>query len=220
MLISYKYKFIFIHNYKVAGSSISLALKDFALQNPTTNNTLNTLIEQQSILGYFLNKIANKRSIFPSFNSHDKAFEIKQKLPRNIWNDFFKFGFVRNPWDWQVSLYHFMLQDKNHFQHRLIKKMKSFEEYIEWRVNEDKHLQKEFFTDEKDNLIVDYIGKLEYLGRDFHDVCKKIHIPPKIKLPHINKSKHKSYRGYYNDYTRELIAKHFKEDIELFNYKF
>ena len=62
-------------------------------------------------------------------------------LPRRVYEDFFKFAFVRNPWDWQVSLYHYMLQRREHFQHDLIKSIENFDDYIEWRVTEDRKLR-------------------------------------------------------------------------------
>jgi len=68
-------------------------------------------------------------------------------------------------------------------------------------------------------LLVDYIGKFENLDQDFHRICNIIGIPD-IELPNIGKSKHKNYKKYYNDYTRNLIVEHFKEDIELFDYTF
>ena len=48
-----------------------------------------------------------------------------------------------------------MLKDKNHHQHKLIKGFKDFDEYIDWRVNKDLHLQKDFFYDILDSLVID-----------------------------------------------------------------
>jgi hypothetical protein len=65
---------------------------------------------------------------------------------------------------------------------------------------------------------VDYIGKYENLQDDFDEICRQIGI--NASLTHKNKSKHKDYREYYNDYTRNLIEEAFKEDIEMFGYSF
>lgn len=205
MLISHSHEFIFIHNYKVAGTSIRSALSKYTpwyKKNRYSNTIYNLLCKVTS-------------SYVPH---HATAFEIKNNVPPEIWDNYFKFAFVRNPWDWQVSLYFFMLKNKSHHQHELIRSMNSFEEYIEWRVNEDCHLQKEFLVDDVGNLIVDYIGKYENLQDDFDEICRQIGI--NASLTHKNKSKHKDYREYYNDYTRNLIEEAFKEDIEMFGYSF
>ena len=60
---------------------------------------------------------------------------------------------------------------------------------------------------------------LHHLQEEFLDVFNKIDVP-KIKIPHRNKTEHKPYWEYYNDETKEIVAKRFKEDIEFFGYKF
>lgn len=215
MLISHKNKFIFIHNYKVAGTSIIKALNKHALKNPSKNHSLNKILE---FLLLNKTKIGNKLlAILSDIPSHINAKELKNITPPKIWKNYFKFGFVRNPWDWQVSLYHYTLENKNHHQHELLKN-KTFEEYIKWRVSEDLHLQKDFFYDKNGKCLIDFIGKIENIEEDFKKICNKINI--RANLPHINKSKHKNYREYYNEETKNLINKYFAEDIKLFNYEF
>ena len=85
-------------------------------------------------------------SINPSqFNQHIKGEELKKKLPTKLFKSYFKFGFVCNPYDWQVSLYHFMLKDVTHHQHKLVKNLGNFNNYIHWRVNNEVRFQKVFF---------------------------------------------------------------------------
>ena len=153
-----------------------------------------------------------------TLHGHIKARELARVLPKDMFEHFFKFAFVRNPWDWQVSLYHFALGSNTHFQHQLIKSMRNFDEYIEWRVSKDRKLQKDFVTDENGNLIMDFIGRYERLEEDFEHICKVLSIT--TALPHLNKSLRGDYRRYYNPRTRGLVAKYFKEDIELFGYTF
>ncbi|RMF91729.1 MAG: sulfotransferase, partial [Nitrospinota bacterium] len=144
--------------------------------------------------------------------------ELREMLSPPVYDRFFSFAFVRNPWDWQVSLYFYMLKTRDHFQHRLIHSMQGFEEYIRWRVREDRHLQKDFVTDEAGNLLVDFVGKYENLEQDFAQVCARIGI--QAALPHLNQSGHRNYREYYNERTRNLVYDAFKEDIEFFHYTF
>lgn len=219
MLISYKHKFIFIHNYKVAGISINIALRNYSINNPTKYTSFNKFLEFSGSFGFFINRIIRKIPFIYSFDEHDFAVNIRKKLPQNIWDSYFKFGIVRNPWDWQISLYHYILDRKSHWAHDEVKKCKDFNEYIESGKFKIGHKsQHQFFTDENGNILVDYIAKIETLEEDFKTICNKIGI--ENELPHLNKSDHFKYREYYTDKTKQIVADFFKKDIELFNYNF
>lgn len=204
MVISHGYKFIFIHNYKVAGTSVREALEVFTI--PPRESYWNWLRQKAGMLPQSSN-----------FPDHISSSELKAKLAPKYFDNYFKFSFVRNPWDWQVSLYHFARQLKSHHQHEMTLKM-SFEEYINWRVTQDKHLQKEFMYDNAGHCLVDYIGKIETIETDFKNITQTLGID--ASLAHSNKSKHKPYQEYYTPETRQIIAEHFAEDIELFGYEF
>ena len=210
MILSHNKKFIYFHVYKVAGTSIRKALKDY---------------DDLSFADFPLHKnvqfFIGSRIWFLSTWAvdHIKSEEAKFYLPEEMFNSYFKFSFVRNPWDWQVSIYHYMMQFKFHPQHRLVSKMKSFDEYIEWRVNFDLELQREFVYDKEGNKLVDFVGRFETINDDFKYVCSKLNLTD-INLPVTNQSKHRYYKDYYNDHTKKLIGDAFKSDIETFNYDF
>ena len=150
MIISHKKKFIYFHVYKVAGTSIRKALKehdDLSFSDFPFHKNIQFFIGHRI---WFLSSWAV---------DHLKASEAKYYLPENTFNNYFKFSFVRNPWDWQVSIYHYMMQYKFHPQHRLVAKMKTFDEYIEWRIEYDLELQKEFIYDKKGKMLVDFVGR-------------------------------------------------------------
>ena len=207
MLLSYSNKFIFIHIYRVAGTSITNSLESY-----TRRPVVRWLFRKLGIG----NLIPYRK--WKTFPSHIKARQLRSQLSREIYESFYKFAFVRNPWDWQVSLYHYMLRDTNHFQHKLIKTMHNFDEYINWRVYNDKELQKDFIVDSNGRLIVDFVGRYENLTTDFRHVCEVLNVS--VILPHLNKSSHRDYKSYYNAKTRKLVEEHFSEDIEFFNYTF
>jgi len=218
MLISYTHQFIFFHVAKVAGSSIKNALidytqepKEFKVRRPTktVNGKLNPLYE-----------------MWDAFMMHIKAKDAKKELPKEIYDNFYKFAFVRNPWDWQVSMYHFILKETTHVNHEFVKSMVGFDEYLAWIINVKKtpypkgapKFQKDMVVDKEGRIIVDFIGRYENLAQDFQHVCQMINID--VSLPVINRSVHKDYKSYYNDKTRKMVEEYFKEDIELFGYTF
>lgn len=210
MILSHSKKFIFIHIYKVAGISIRKVLQPY--DNLSSKD-----------FPWYMNlkfDIGQRYQLFSDWAiNHIRAKELQKYLPVEIFNNYFKFCFVRNPWDWQVSLYHFMLQYKDHPQHNLISNMKTFDEYIEWRINNDFELQKNFIYNDNDEILVDYVGRFESLQEDFDEICLRLEIPT-VELPFANRSNHKHYKEYYNKYTINLVAEAFKDDIELLHYDF
>ena len=207
MLISYKHRFIFIHVYKVAGMSIRKALEPYA--------RFPVWIRLLRLLHLDIGRVNSKWRTLPQ---HVKAREARKELPEKVYNNFYKFAFVRNPWDWQVSLYHYMLQHPQHHQHELVKSIRNLDEYIDWRVCNDKKLQKDFVTDENSTLIVDFVGKYEKLEEDLHHIYQVLNV--NASLPHLNRSLHRDYRSYYKTRTAEMVGEHFKEDIDFFGYSF
>ena len=178
-MLSHSKKFIFIHNYKVAGSSISNVLAQYQ-----PNYCTRTILRKTGVTKYF--------PALANFDQHASASEVRELVPEEIFDGYYKFSFVRNPWDWQVSLYSYMCQFRAHFQHDLVKNF-TFDEYIDWRIHCDLVLQSKRIADEQ--------------GIE-------------MRLPHKNRSNHSSYQKYYTDKSAQLVKEAFEEDIALFNYEF
>jgi hypothetical protein len=219
MLISYSHQFIFFHVTKAAGTSVKEALKPYG-QEPEYFK----IKRPPQMLDGEVNRFY---TMWESMLWHAKAKDAKKELPPEIYDRFYKFAFVRNPWDWQVSYYHFILKETTHIRHELVQNMAGgFEEYLEWVIATPNpfpkgatKLQTEIISDRQGNLLVDFIGRYETLNQDFSTVCQKLGLA--AQLPHLNQSQHdRNYRRYYNDRTRQLVADHFGEDIEAFGYTF
>jgi hypothetical protein len=204
MLISHSKKFIFIHVPKTGGTSIMYALWDYACTPDSVGagrpTALNSPCSDQ-------------------FDKHVTTAELKAQLPRKIFRGYFKFMFVRNPWDLAVSYYHFYSQNKEHRLYEAVSQFKSFEEYLEWRAGFGVRQQNHYCCDSDGGMLVDFVGRYETLDRDFKKVCGLIGVLP-TKLPRLNSSKHDDYRTYYNTKTKKLIKATYLEDIKLFGYKF
>ncbi|MBF0100920.1 MAG: sulfotransferase family 2 domain-containing protein [Desulfobacterales bacterium] len=213
MLISYSHCFIFFHVPKSAGLSIKEALK------PYSNEPQRFKIDRPPQTKG--NKPNPMYDIWKASLLHVKATDVREELSINEFNNFYKFAFVRNPWDWQVSMYHFLKQ----MQYKPLDGIDSFEHYLNW-VAQTKHpfpkgatkLQKDILTDENGKLLVDFVGRYETLEKDFTHVCHFLNI--NAMLPNLNATVHQDYRSYYNNYTRSLVESFCKLDIELFGYSF
>ena len=207
MLISKKRRFIFIHIYKNAGSSVTRAL------SPYVTNRWH----------YLANRILRKLNILPKSDKHAfpqciKATELIEAIGKDEFDSYFSFAIVRNPWDWQVSLYKFMLKDTTHPQHEMVKNFRNFDEYIKWRCAEEVRFQKDFIYSADGKLLVDFVGRYERLDEDFATICSRIGVS--ASLPKLNVSNTEPYRNFYNEETKDLVRRTFDTDITLFGYDF
>ena len=150
-------------------------------------------------------------------------------LGENRFKEYFKFSFVRNPWDRFESFYYFIHQNKAHARHEEVRKL-SFSAFIDKVVSTPLggifpkgrfRTQKDFLYDKENNLLVDFVGRFETLQKDLDSVSDKLGIES-LKLPeqHVHKTDHERYTNYYNASTREKIARADKSDIKTFGYKF
>jgi hypothetical protein len=192
VLISKSPQFIFFRTFRTGGTSIARALAKYSSEGME--------LASRDLLDKHLDPA--------TFMATNRGFCY-----------FFKFVFVRNPWDVQVSQYHHFLQNSDHYRHELVASMKSFDRYIEWRVSGNVRLQSFFCYDSTERELVNFIGRYERLQVDFKKVCDLIGID-RVVLPVLNSSMREDYREYYSRTSRQLIYSAYRRDIELFRYKF
>ena len=219
MIISHNKKFIYIAIPKTGSVSIHNAF----LQHPEVDESTDIYTHMRKVNeDSKLDDLADRRRVL-YFSKHDSSIKIKEKIEyRNKYLDYdeyFKFAFVRNPWDRVVSWYGYtkrLSEDNPRSSAGL-----SMEDFI--KKNEHvwvgRSTQYSWIFDDCGNSMIDFIGRFERLQEDFDIICDKIGIT-KQKLLHKNKSKRKHYTEYYNEETINIVAKKFAKDIECFGYKF
>ena len=218
MLVSHTHSFIFFHVAKVAGISIREALEPYT-QEPERFRMRRPPRE--------INGKPNRLyQVWESALIHATAKQTQKALPEEF-RQYYKFAFVRNPWDWQVSMYHFLLKETENPRYETIKQLGNFKNYLEWVVHLTEErpfpkgatkLQKQMLVDDTGKLLTDEIGRFENLESDFKRITSRLGI--NASLPKRNDSQHKSYQDYYDAHSRKLVADYFAEDIELFKYTF
>ena len=211
MLISDQPPFLFIHVDKAAGTSIQAALRPYAKAR-----TRSRLRKRLVMLGG-MNRLLKTDHLL-EFPEHVTAEVVQKCLPPETYARLFKFAFVRNPWDRMVSKYAHLLRKEQHPRHERVKAMRDFTEFLEWELDRAEALQSAYVCDATGKFIVDFVGYFEKLPEHFTRVCEHLNIQP--KLENRNTSEHKDYRTYFTPATRDLVARHFRRDIELFDYEF
>ena len=138
---------------------------------------------------------------------------------------YFKFGFVRNPWDRLVSEYVWKLE-----QNRLGMPFLGFIEtvasspatlsahYMSAHACRQ-HLcdQATYLCEPDGELLVDFVGRFEQLQDGFDYACDRIGIS-RQQLPVRNATRHLHYSTYYDEQSRELAARCYARDIDRFSY--
>lgn len=152
-----------------------------------------------------------------------------KNIYKPYWNDYFKFSFVRNPWDRMVSLAKYPTVYKlNLNKGKLVGFEEYFKEFPEIEVDKrSKSLNDTFYPIKNSvylnilNVELDFIGRFENLNEDFEFIYKSIgDIPPLLTNDLTHRSCHEYYTEYYDDETREIVAQKYARDIEYFGYKF
>lgn len=167
-------------------------------------------------------------SIDGEWAQHFSLLKNIQKYSIKDHEKYFKFAFVRNPWDRAYSEYLYM--KKMHCECNQEEAQMSFKDYIKnnfkcsWRDHVSP--QYEFLVDSSGEIAVDFLGKFENFQEDLGKVLRKIGADQFEKIPLINKTrtimeKNKNpYWLYYDDETQEIVGSKYKKDVDLFGYNF
>lgn len=154
---------------------------------------------------------------------HLNAVEIQKALGESRFKEYFKFAFVRNPWDRVVSEFFWRKLRPNRIQFKTIYEMLLFIENGNCEINDlNRHLEPQYkmICDASQNVLVDYIARFEDYGEEIHTIFKKIALEPPAMIPKENSSIRKPYYNFYlNTQERKLIEKIYENDIALFNYQ-
>ena len=140
-------------------------------------------------------------------SNHYPLYITKEITDSEIYESYFKFAFVRNPWDRLLSAYFYTFD-------RLKNTSANFDRWIRSNLQPKYSMSQFKFT-----RGCNFIGRFENLEKDFKFICDKIGLHSQ-QLPHKNKTNHRHYTEYYDDETRQLVAEKYAKDIEYFGYEF
>jgi hypothetical protein len=168
---------------------------------------------------------------------HYLAHELRHVYGEAVWNECFKFAFVRNPWDRLVSWWSMIdnardsfgpTRQPNKFIGYVLQHARNFEEFF-YRCTDEivdndgrKHIfrnQIDYLVDESGTMIVDFVGRFERLQDCFNEVSCRLGRAP-IELPRVNVSHHAAYTEYYTPAMAEEVGRLYARDIETFGYQF
>ena len=240
MIISHKYKFIFIKTQKTAGTSIEVFLSDLCDERDIIT-PIKPLVEghkPRNYRGYFnclpeiillrknqkaiRNTIENLKKRRKFFN-HIPGYLVRRRVSKSIWNNYFKFCVERNPWDKTLSMYHMV-------RHRIGRPDLAFDDFLEGNLQD-------YYTDFQhcinypcymdisgNEIIVDRVLKYEKLNEELKTVFDSLNVPfdgaLHVKAKSNWRKDRSDYRNNYTSKQKNKVAKLFQKEIELHGYDF
>lgn len=206
-MISHRYRAIFVHIPKTGGTSVEEVL----WPRPRS---------QADLWMGFTSRFANKYQT--GGLQHLFARHIRQEVGRDAFTTYFKFSFVRNPWDKAISQF-FSMQRRDDLREFIgMKPGDCFKTYLE-RIAKKQHVQWEpqhrFLLDDNGELLVDRVGRFEHFERDLRAVLARLGVEV-AAVPHRNRTSHGPYQEYYDPESVGMVEEMYAEDIARFGYHF
>ena len=210
MIVSHKYKCIIVQPRKTAGTSLYELFKH-----------LDPQVEEE---------FKKWNSPTPPYN-HQTASQCRKLLGEDIWNSYYKFAFIRDPFSWVKSYYmherkfHWDIKDSKYPFLAVTLRWNNMLQLKDNTITADNFLslytlmkwwylpkgvagQLSWFDEE-----LDHIAILENIDEELVYLGNKLGFDPKL-MPHINRSRSNEVR--LDTDTHQLISILLKDDIEFY----
>ena len=193
--------------------------------------------ETETILSLFLEKkcvffhipktagISISNALFGDVKwGHRSVNFYKSYYGEKVFNSLYKFCFVRNPYDRLFSAYTFLKEgginslDSN-FSNSYLQEFANFDEFVLKGLEKEEIMnwvhfkpQYTFVCDENDDIIMDFVGKMENLKADFNTVCKHLNIVAELQKLNMSATK----KNDFSEEVKTIIKLKYQKDFNLF----
>lgn len=216
MIVSHKYRFIFLRTEKTGSTSLSAALGSVL-----DEHDLQATMRRPPWAKYSpIHHGALKRH-FPQWfglHTHATAAQVRDVLGRKTFDSYYKFAVERNPWDRQVSLYAHRQWKKGRPADQFDRDMRS----LLYRNTEYVRLDNWSVYAIGRDIVADRIIAYERLAEGIEELFTTLGIPALPDLPTLRRytKDRPHYSTYYGDATRDLVARWYAREIAALGYEF
>ena len=213
--VSHAHRTIFVHIPKTAGTSVEAALGMHGLKTDV------------GVRPYF-NQALDREHLYGRDAQHLTAEGLKSEL-NGLFDSYFKFTVVRNPWDRLVSTCAW--SDQKWFKgeelvgsefERVVSQLyaASRDPKTAQTLLKSTHFKPQFLyiVDRELHPMVDHVARYENLAADWAHIRTRLNLG--ADLPGRMKSHHRPYQEYYSDETRAMVGEMYSRDVSMFGYAF
>ncbi len=227
MIISHKYRFIFLRTLKTAGTSTEIALSEHCGPDDIITSIREKDEKIRAELGYRgpqnhlfpvgerglgdIVRVIRMKGAKEKYWHHMSAEKIKQKIGENIWNNYYKFCTERNPWERFISHY---------YNYYTKSPRPPISEVIGERMSTLKRTGFELYSINGE-IAVDKVCLFENLSSDLEDVRVHLGIPEPLTLPRAKTEFRKDKRNFREILSEEQIEEIkavFSHEINMYGY--
>lgn len=224
MILSHTHEFVFICNGKTGTSSIEAALGEYQEGAEF----------EVAVDGLYTPK-------------HIPPVALRGLLGPSLWEKYFVFTFVRNPWDWFVSQFFWNQKPPPISKKRLfLSPVQTVKAYFQKRRKRAELQSLDVFSESDIRKTYDLLRQyrgiygadslfqyhyayspnghklVDYVGH-FEQINQDFDrvmdaLGLDVELPHRNPTDHRDYRSYYTSETADLIGELYQKDVEAFGY--
>ena len=197
------------------------------IEEKETNPILSLFLEKKCVF-FHVPKTAGisiSNSLFGDIKwGHRSVHFYKSHYGKKVFNSLYKFCFVRNPYDRLFSAYTFLKEgginnQDLEFSNSHLQEFASFDEFVLKGLEKEEIMnwvhfkpQYTFVCDENDNIVMDFVGKMENLNADFNTVCKHLNI--ESELQNLNMSSAK--KNEFSEEVKAMIKLKYQKDFNFF----
>jgi hypothetical protein len=219
VLVSHLHKFIYTKTMKTAGTSVEAYFERFCMADPDQQVTE---LREEAVSAAGIIGARSLRANGKNYEwwNHMPAMQIRQKLGPQMFDSYFKFCCVRNPFDKTLSAY-FWYDDLRQID--LPRTMPEAERFQTWLEEKGPPLDRNKYCI-AGRYVMDDVVRHESLPADMERICGKLGVAweperlPKFKVG--VRPEGRTFDEMYTPRARALVREKYAFELELFGYDF
>jgi hypothetical protein len=218
MLLSHRKKFIYTKTLKTAGTSVESYFEPFCMADDewTLSHYRDEYSSESGVIGYRGMNMPKDCTWW----SHMPAALIRERIGETVWNEYFKFCVIRNPYEKALSTFYWR---KNVGTIKVDDTDSENIQFEKWLMTSGPPIDRETYLIGNE-FCLDAILRYETLMDDLEKVCVRLHIPWKPEnIPSFKsgvRPRHGTAKNIYTKKAIEIVQAAYSFEFQYFGYSF